>query len=219
MAGGKYITQTEESMEKRVGNTALKEALESVGKAYYSFESAARPGSKGASEEEAKAKFLHLNNAIDVLELSFTKLSNASRAHKTDTDQYEDLRKKSGEESEAINRRIEEKKVELEDAKKVKAFYVECEKLKEAIVQIPSCSKLNKNIEETRMETEIIRENVGKMDELNERRRALLDTLLNSVGDLERSTEDPEKYDGIRVDPELIGAIREEAREALKEAA
>ena len=119
--------------------------------------------------------------------------------------------------SSQINRRIEEKKVELEDAKKVKAFYVECEKLKEDIVQIPSCSKLNKNIEETRRETQVIRENIGKMDELNERRRCLLNTLLNSVGDLERSTEDPEKYDGIRLDPELLGAIREEARETLKE--
>ena len=67
--------------------------------------------------------------------------------------------------------RIEEKKLELEEAKGVKAFYLECEKLKEEIVQIPSCSKLQKNIEETLEETEAIKDKVQHMDSVNQVKR------------------------------------------------
>ena len=154
-----------------------------------------------------QASYIRLGNAIDALGLSFTKLANASKAHNTDRSQYEELRKKSGQESEAvsaerergrfsqsraafacvfvrrsvvpvlttprlpplqINERIERKKVELEEAKKVKEFYTECEQLKEDIVQIPSCTKLNKSIDETKKETGGIQSQVRKMDALNE---------------------------------------------------
>ena len=188
-------------MERRINNIEVKNLMDAVGKAFFDFESKARPGTKGGTEEEALAKFTQLNNEIDALELSFTKLVNASRATNTDREHYEAMRQKSGEESDAVsqpfpetrrsstklwagfwanavfspraqvNRTIEAKKVELEEASKVREFYLECEKLKEGIVQIPSCSKLNKNIAETRKEAETIKERETKADVLNEVRR------------------------------------------------
>ena len=50
---------------------------------------------------------------------------------------------------------------------------------------------------------------------VSQRRKALLDTLLSSLGALERSTEDPAKYGGVGIEDGLIEAIRKEAAAAL----
>ena len=55
----------------------------------------------------------------------------------------------------------------------MKEFYEECEKLKEDIVQIPSCSKLTKNIQEAEVETATMAKHVQRMDDLNEARLVL----------------------------------------------
>ena len=116
-----------------------------------------------------------------------------------------------------VNRQIEEKKDDLKEAEEVKKFHIECEKLKDDIVQIPSCTKLNKNIEETKKQTDALRKQIKHSDELNEHRKVLLGTLLDSVGALERSMEDPQKdlYDEIRLDQNVICDIQEGVLKAL----
>ena len=101
----------DESMERRANVTALKEALQTLGKAFYAFEEKTEPPKVGeeaqdkviVDEEDAKASYVQLKNAIDSLELQFIKLINASKAHNADRDQYEELRKKSGEEIASVS--------------------------------------------------------------------------------------------------------------------
>mmetsp|Transcript_6678 Transcript_6678/g.24057 ORF Transcript_6678/g.24057 Transcript_6678/m.24057 type:complete len:222 (+) Transcript_6678:50-715(+) len=202
-------------MERRVHNTALKDSLDVVRRSFFVFESTARP-SATRSPEEARSSFLHLNNAIDALGLSFNRLVNSNRALDLDRDRYEDLRKESRVQSEVISREIDGKKAELEEAKKVKEFYEECEKLKEDIVQIPSCSKLTKNIQEAEVETATMAKHVQRMDDLNEHRKVLLDSLLVSLGELERSMEDPEKLNKLRAEEGLVAAIKKEVGEIVE---
>ena len=60
----------------------------------------------------------------------------------------------------------------------MKEFYEECEKLKEDIVQIPSCSKLTKNIQEAEVETATMAKHVQRMDDLNEVRLVHINDIL-----------------------------------------
>jgi len=202
---------SQEHLEARVNGALLKEALKEVGKAFFAFDSCVeqKQGGEG-DEDETSASFTRANNALDNLAMKLTKVNLAIKALNADRDQYEESRKRSGEESAEIMLRIEEKKLELEEAKGVKAFYLECEKLKEEIVQIPSCSKLQKNIEETLEETEAIKDKVQHMDSVNQHRQDLLDNVFGSLSALERTIENEEKLKGIRVKPELIEAIQRE---------
>ena len=205
---------SQEHLEARVNGALLKEALKEVGKAFFAFDSCVerKQGGEG-DEDETSASFTRANNALDNLAMKLTKVNLAIKALNADRDQYEESRKRSGEESAEVSLvrslppslslslslsllslfsflaahvlfsrsfthvlsqimlRIEEKKLELEEAKGVKAFYLECEKLKEEIVQIPSCSKLQKNIEETLEETEAIKDKVQHMDSVNQVKR------------------------------------------------
>ena len=98
----------DEVMEQRANVTELKKALESLGKTFFAFEnqiksSQATGVGDGKEEEEARKKFVLLNNEIDNLELQFTKMITASKAHYADKEQYEELRKKSGEEIASVS--------------------------------------------------------------------------------------------------------------------
>jgi len=94
-------------MERRVHNTALKDSLDVVRRSFFVFESTARP-SATRSPEEARSSFLHLNNAIDALGLSFNRLVNSNRALDLDRDRYEDLRKESRVQSEVVRLRTKQ---------------------------------------------------------------------------------------------------------------
>ena len=95
---------SQEHLEARVNGALLKEALKEVGKAFFAFDSCVeqKQGGEG-DEDETSASFTRANNALDNLAMKLTKVNLAIKALNADRDQYEESRKRSGEESAEVS--------------------------------------------------------------------------------------------------------------------